>query len=490
MLSEHVVLGPGAGRRRDHGEPARLRGARQPGPGHAVARLDRARERDRRRDQPAPDRTRRRSSRRSATRCCSPSSSRRSTCSRGPPGRAADRELARGRVRGARRAVRARGAILDEQLEAMGARLARHAGRLPRRALRLRRRLPGAEAVPAGGAADVVRRAVGCTPRCCAGSCATATASTRSARRRTTTSQRLRAAMAAAGRDVAELEMVGGIRGRSRGRTTSPTSTRRSWRARRSSRAASRSICFKPSMYTDDPAEVPDALPPRRRPDGRVRGHAPRLELRPHLPQQREHGTVERRAQVRRTAATRPCRAASRSSARPSSRAGSATPARPRRGRPAARTPSPPPGRPVHLDGTSCTAATAPPAARVAPSRLGSGGRRSQVAQERVPQAAARHRRRDPVARGPAAGAARGSARRAGRAPPRTRGTGPTGTRSPRRAARGSSRTRAASSSRGCRSGPRSSSGSSGSASACAARPAVAGLEHRLQPRQLVEELP
>ncbi len=41
--------GPVVGRRRHHGQSARLRGARQPGPGDAVARLDRAGERDRRR---------------------------------------------------------------------------------------------------------------------------------------------------------------------------------------------------------------------------------------------------------------------------------------------------------------------------------------------------------------------------------------------------------------------------------------------------------
>ena len=42
MLSEHVVLGPSSGADGDHGQPARLRRAGQPGSRDAVARLDRA----------------------------------------------------------------------------------------------------------------------------------------------------------------------------------------------------------------------------------------------------------------------------------------------------------------------------------------------------------------------------------------------------------------------------------------------------------------
>ena len=69
---------------------------------------------------------------------------------------------------------------------------------------------------------------------------------------------------------------------------------------------------------------------------------------------------------------------------------------------------------------------------------------------------------------------------RAGRARPRARGTAPTGSRSRARAGRGSSGTRAASSSRGRRPARRPSSGSSGSASSCAsAVGGVAGLERR-----------
>ena len=47
MLSEHVVLGPASGGGRDHGQPARLRRAGQPGSRHALARLARARVRHR-----------------------------------------------------------------------------------------------------------------------------------------------------------------------------------------------------------------------------------------------------------------------------------------------------------------------------------------------------------------------------------------------------------------------------------------------------------
>ena len=47
MLSEHIVLGPSAGAKGRPDNPPRLRRPRQPGSGHAVARLDRPDERDR-----------------------------------------------------------------------------------------------------------------------------------------------------------------------------------------------------------------------------------------------------------------------------------------------------------------------------------------------------------------------------------------------------------------------------------------------------------
>jgi probable F420-dependent oxidoreductase len=69
---------------------------------------------------------------------------------------------------------------------------------------------------------------------------------------------RLAAAMAAAGRDIAELEMVGGIRGRFAG----PGGVADLDEALRSVpgqiAAGFGSICFKPSMFTDDPDAVGD----------------------------------------------------------------------------------------------------------------------------------------------------------------------------------------------------------------------------------------
>jgi probable F420-dependent oxidoreductase len=68
--------------------------------------------------------------------------------------------------------------------------------------------------------------------------------------------ERLRVAMAAAGRDSADLEMIGGIRGRFPD-ATSTADVREAFASVPAQLAAGyTSICFKPSMYTDDPAEV------------------------------------------------------------------------------------------------------------------------------------------------------------------------------------------------------------------------------------------
>ncbi len=68
--------------------------------------------------------------------------------------------------------------------------------------------------------------------------------------------ERLRAAMAAAGRDSADLEMIGGIRGRFAD-STSTADVEEAFASVPGQLAAGyTSICFKPSMYTDDPAEV------------------------------------------------------------------------------------------------------------------------------------------------------------------------------------------------------------------------------------------
>jgi probable F420-dependent oxidoreductase len=70
--------------------------------------------------------------------------------------------------------------------------------------------------------------------------------------------EELRAAMAAAGRDAGDLEMVGGIRGRFPDSTSTADLAEAMQSVPAQLRAGYTSICFKPSMYTDDPAEVPE----------------------------------------------------------------------------------------------------------------------------------------------------------------------------------------------------------------------------------------
>jgi probable F420-dependent oxidoreductase len=67
----------------------------------------------------------------------------------------------------------------------------------------------------------------------------------------------LRAAMAAAGRDADELEMIGGIRGRFADGTSTADLAEAMASVPAQLAAGYTAICFKPSMYTDDPAEVP-----------------------------------------------------------------------------------------------------------------------------------------------------------------------------------------------------------------------------------------
>ena len=184
---------------------------------------------------------------------------------RGAPGRAAHRELARAGVRGARRAVPPARRDPRRAARGDGGGLARHAGRLRGPALPLRRRLPRAEALPAGGAAHVVRRAVAAPGAAAAPRPLRRTASTRSARRR-------RRARAAASRD---------------GGRPAATSASSRWSAASAGRSPTRrasadlaqaaeaipaqlaqgytSICFKPSMFTDDLGAGRAALPRPRR---------------------------------------------------------------------------------------------------------------------------------------------------------------------------------------------------------------------------------
>jgi probable F420-dependent oxidoreductase len=68
--------------------------------------------------------------------------------------------------------------------------------------------------------------------------------------------ERLREAMAAAGRDVAALEMVGGIRGTFADETSTADLGRAAETIPSQLAAGYTSICFKPSMFTDDAAQV------------------------------------------------------------------------------------------------------------------------------------------------------------------------------------------------------------------------------------------
>jgi probable F420-dependent oxidoreductase len=70
--------------------------------------------------------------------------------------------------------------------------------------------------------------------------------------------ERLAGAMAQAGRDVAELELVGGIRGRFRGATDVADLDEALADLPRLIDRGFTSICFKPSMFTDDRGAVPD----------------------------------------------------------------------------------------------------------------------------------------------------------------------------------------------------------------------------------------
>jgi hypothetical protein len=64
--------------------------------------------------------------------------------------------------------------------------------------------------------------------------------------------------MRAAGRDPARLELVGGIRGRFPDHDATASIDEALEQVPAQLTAGYTSICFKPSMYTDDPAVVPE----------------------------------------------------------------------------------------------------------------------------------------------------------------------------------------------------------------------------------------
>ena len=177
---------------------------------------------------------------------------------RGPARRAADRELAPRRVRGAGRGLRAAAARSSTSTSPRGGRRGRRRpASFAGRALRLRGRLPRAEAVPAGRAAHVVRR----HRRGAVDHPAPRRVRARAAPVRPADGRADRALRARDGRGRPRLLRP---RGRRRDpRRASPTTTTRATSTRPRSpspaqlEAGYTTFCFKPSMYTDDPAEVP-----------------------------------------------------------------------------------------------------------------------------------------------------------------------------------------------------------------------------------------
>jgi probable F420-dependent oxidoreductase len=152
---------------------------------------------------------------------------------------------------------RARGAILDEQLEAMRAAWTQTPASFDGARFRFaavycepRPHRPGGPAMWFGGQSlhpplmrRIVRYGAGFHPF------GTPTADDLA---------RLADALAAAGRDIADLELVGGIRGRF-DRPDAVADLDEALEAVPAQLARGfRSICFKPAMFTDDPAAVPD----------------------------------------------------------------------------------------------------------------------------------------------------------------------------------------------------------------------------------------
>ena len=183
-----------------------------------------------------------------------------------PARRAAHRELASGRVRGARACRSRRAGRASTNTSPRG-------------------RCSGATS-PAGfdgahyafddvwlepkpfrpdGPAALVRRPAPARPAAAAARRATATGSTRSAAPSDDDLERLAAAMAAAGRDLAELEMVGGTRGAFPDASHPAPLDEALDQIPEQVARGFRTICIKPSQFTDDRAEIPDLLRAHRR---------------------------------------------------------------------------------------------------------------------------------------------------------------------------------------------------------------------------------
>ena len=115
-----------------------------------------------------------------------------------------------------------------------------------------------AEAAPPGRPGDVVRRPGAASGSSAGGSSATGTASTPSERPPTPIWSAWPGRWPQAGRDVAELEIVGGIRGRFSGATDVADLDEALADIPHLIERGFTSICFKPSMFTDDRDAVPD----------------------------------------------------------------------------------------------------------------------------------------------------------------------------------------------------------------------------------------
>ena len=151
---------------------------------------------------------------------------------------------------------RRRGAILDEQLEAMKIAWSRYPSELRRTVLQLRGYLPRAEAVARPRARACGSVECSCARRCCAGWCATAAGSIPSGRRPPTSWRRFAAPMAEAGRDTADLELIGGIQATFPDGSSVADLDVALAGARPQVEQGYTAICFKPNQYTDDRSEV------------------------------------------------------------------------------------------------------------------------------------------------------------------------------------------------------------------------------------------
>ena len=166
-----------------------------------------------------------------------------------------------------------RGQRLDEHLAAWEVLWRAVAGDVPRRPLRVRRGLARAEAVPRP--TDLASGSAGsaCTTACCGASSRYGHGFNPLGRASDDDLARLAAAMAEAGRDIADLEMVGGTRGAFPDAShPAPLDQALDQIPEQVARGFG-TICIKPSQFTDDPARGARPAPAHR--GGRRRSQPP-----------------------------------------------------------------------------------------------------------------------------------------------------------------------------------------------------------------------